>query len=96
MSRNAIQEIRQAMASEEFGLAERLWNQYAGQLRHAITDGSATEAALSATCELVDWSALVVKAFRAHAAAQLNSLHVAEVYSGAGSRKPRAIVRASF
>lgn len=93
---DAIQEIRQAFASEDFAMADRLWNRYAGQLRQAILDGSATEATLSETRQLVDWSALVVKAFRAHAGAQLNSFHVAEVYGGAGSQEPRPIVRASF
>jgi hypothetical protein len=96
MTCNAIPEIRQAFASEDFATADRLWNRYAGQLRQAILDGSATEATLSETRELVDWSALVVKAFRAHSVAQLNSMHVTEVYSVAGSREPRAIVRASF
>jgi hypothetical protein len=83
---HAIQEIRQAFASEDFALADRLWNRYAGHLRQAILDGTATEATLSQTRELVDWSALVGKAFRAHSAAQLNSMHVAEVYSAAGSQ----------
>jgi hypothetical protein len=96
MQQLSLEPIRQAVSSEEFALAERLWNQYTGQLRQAILDGSATEAMLSATRELVDWSVLVVKAFRAHSVAQLNTLHAAEVYGGAGSREPRAIVRASF
>jgi hypothetical protein len=96
MSCNAIDEIRQAIASEDFAMAEHKWNQYAGQLRQAILDGSATEAMLSETRQLVDWSALVVKAFHAHAGAQLDSLHVAEVYSGTGSREPRPIIGASF
>jgi hypothetical protein len=92
----SLEPIRQAIASEEFAQAERLWDQYADLLRRAILDGSATEAMLSETRELVAWSALVVKAFGAHSAAQLNSLHIAEVYGGAGSPEPRAIVRASF
>jgi hypothetical protein len=96
MNCHAIEEIRHAIASEEFGLADVLWNRYAGQLRKAILDGSATEATLSETNELVAWSALAVKAFRAHSAAQLNSMRVTEVYSFAGSREPRAVIRASF
>jgi hypothetical protein len=96
MEQFSLEPIRQAVNSEEFDRAGRLWEQYAGQLHQAILDGSATGAMLSETRQLVDWSALVVKAFRAHAGAQLNSLHVAEVYGGAGSRESRAIIRASF
>ena len=96
MQQFPLEPIRQAVSSEEFELAKRLWNRYAGQLHQAILDGSATEAMLSEIRELVDWSMLVAKAFRAHTVAQLNTLHAAEVYGGAGSREPRAIVRASF
>ena len=96
MEQFSLEPIRQAVNSEEFDRAGRLWEQYACRLDRAILDGSATGAMLLETRQLVDWAALVVKAFRAHTGAQLNSLHVAEVYGGAGSREPRAIIRASF
>jgi hypothetical protein len=81
MNPQAIQAIRSAFASGEFGHAQRLWNAYAGQLRQAIVEGSATEAMLSETRHLVDWSRLVVIAFRGHAADRLLSARLAQLYS---------------
>jgi hypothetical protein len=95
MSCTTIAEIRQAIASEEFALAERLWNQYAGQLRQAITDRTATGAMLSETRQLIDWSALVVRAFRAHAMDRLNSASLGQMYSRP-TPEPYHMVRASF
>jgi hypothetical protein len=95
MSCNAIEEIRQAFASEEFATAERLWNQYAGQLCQAIIVGAATEAMLLETRQLIDWSALVVKAFRSHAVDRLNSARLAQLYS-TPTPEPYHLVRASF
>jgi hypothetical protein len=72
--------IRQAMASEEFAAAQRLWTAYAEQVRMAILDGSATEGMMAEMGELVAWSRLVVQSFRAHAGEQVSRTHVARVY----------------
>ena len=95
MNAKAIEGIRRAFASGEFAKAQRLWAEYAGQLRHAILEGSATEAMLRETGELIDWSRLAVKAFRAHAVDRLNSARLAQLYSSP-TREPYRVVRASF
>ena len=77
---NARESIRQAMASEEFATAQRLWNAYADGVRSAILDGSATEGTMAEMRELVGWSRLVVQSFRAHAGDQVNRAHVARAY----------------
>lgn len=80
MSRDVRESIRQAIASEEFATAQRLWNAYADGLRAAILDGSANERMMAEMGELVGWSRLVVQSFRAHAGDQVNRAHVARVY----------------
>ena len=77
---DARESIRQAMASEEFATAQRLWDVYAEQVRLAILDGSATEGMMAEMRELVGWSRMVVQSFRAHAGDQVNRAHVARVY----------------
>ena len=68
------------MASGEFTTAQRLWHTYAEQVRAAILEGSATTNLMTEMRELVDWSRLVVQAFRAHTGDQVNRAHVARVY----------------
>jgi hypothetical protein len=80
LNRDARELIRQAMASEEFAAAQRLWNAYAEQVRLAILDGSATESMMAETRDLVGWSRMVVQSFRAHAGDRVNRAHVARVY----------------
>src|SRR5205814_42008 len=63
----AIEAIRLALACEEFAKAQSLWTEHASQLRQAILDGSATQAMLSETRELIGWSRLVVLACHGHA-----------------------------
>jgi hypothetical protein len=80
LNKDARESIRQAMASEEFARAQRLWDTYAEQVRAAILDGSATEGMMAEMRELVGWSRMVVQSFRAHAGDQVNRAHVARVY----------------
>jgi hypothetical protein len=80
LNSDARESIRQAMASEEFDTAQRLWKAYAEQVRLAILDGSATEGMMADMRELVGWSRVVVQSFRAHAGDQVNRAHVARAY----------------
>ena len=91
----AVEAIRLALACEEFAKAQSLWTEHAGQLRQAILEGSATQAMLSETGELIGWSRLVVQAFRAHAVDQLNGARLLEVYSCPTPERPH-VVRATF
>jgi hypothetical protein len=87
--------IRKAFASGEFAKGERLWNEYARQLREAIAAGTATGKLLSDTGELVAWCRLAVRVFRAHATCRLNSAYVTGAYGNPEPLRPR-LVRASF
>jgi hypothetical protein len=80
LNSDSRESIRRAMASQEFAVAQRLWDTYAEQIRLAILDGSATEGMMADMCELVGWSRVVVQSFRAHAGDQVNRAHVARVY----------------
>ncbi len=95
MHRKAMEAIRRAFASGEFAKAQRLWTEYAGELHQAILEGSATEAMLSETRELIDWSRLVVRAFRARAVDRLNGARLTQIYSYSAP-EPHRVVRASF
>jgi len=87
--------IRDAFASGEFAKAQRLWGDYAEQLRQSIGAGTATAAMLAETRELIDWSALRVKVHRAHAAHQLTGLYLAGFYQEPKPDRPVGI-RVSF
>ncbi|MEO8597957.1 MAG: hypothetical protein ABI759_31845 [Candidatus Solibacter sp.] len=76
------QAIRQALASEAFGTAQRLWEEYAATVRQEIEAGTATAAGMAEMRELVEWSRLVTLSFRAHAAGRLSQSHAARAYSG--------------
>ena len=72
--------IRNAFASGEFAKAQRLWDDYAAQLRLAIQAGTASETLMTETRELIEWARMVVISFRAGAAARLNRARVAQIY----------------
>jgi hypothetical protein len=75
--------IRQAMASGQFQLAERLWSGYAARLKEELRGGALTKASLEEARELVEWSRLVVLCLRARSQARLSSLHIAGAYGSA-------------
>jgi hypothetical protein len=75
--------IREAFASGEFAKGQRLWSQFAADLRVAIEEGLATPAAMADAARLLEWARLVVKCFRAHGQARLDGARVAATYAGA-------------
>jgi len=83
--------IRGAFASGEFTKARRLWCEYAGQLEQSVAGGTATSAMFKEARELIDWSALIVKVFRAHAASQLTSLYLAGIYQNPQPELPAKV-----
>ncbi|HUI79181.1 MAG TPA: hypothetical protein VLY24_14750 [Bryobacteraceae bacterium] len=85
--------IRQAVASGEYQLAERLWNGYIAGLKELLRSGTLTKEILEEAGELVEWSRVTVLCMRAHAQGRLGSLHIAEAYHQAlPSQAPRLIV----
>ena len=75
-----MDEIRQAIESEEFAKARRLWSAYADQLQAAIVDGTATQKMMTETGGLLAWSRMAIHSFRTHSADQLRRSHVGKVY----------------
>jgi hypothetical protein len=75
--------IRQAVASEQFQLAERLWTGYMSRLKEDLRRGSLTQASLEEARDLLEWSRLTVLCMRAHVQARLGTLHIAGAYGDA-------------
>ena len=88
--------IRQAISSEEFGRAQRLWNECAAALAGELRRGCLTQARLSEVRELVEWSRNVVSCERAYLLDRLNSLHVAGEYELGVPPPARRLVEARF
>ena len=72
--------IRAAIAREDFAGAQRLWDEYAGELQQAVLDGVATAPQMAEARELFEWARLAIAALRAHAADRLGCLHAAQIY----------------
>jgi len=86
--------IRQAIASRQFPLAERLWTAYMTRLREQLKNGQLTEAHLREARELLNWSREVVLCMRAHAQSRLGSLHIAQAYDSLPpAHSPRLLQR---
>ncbi len=85
--------IRQAVASGQFELAERLWSSYMAGFEEELRCGSLTEACLQEARELTEWSRLVVLCMRAHIQERLGSLHIAGEYTNAppATQSPRIV-----
>ncbi len=75
-----LEDIRQAVAAEEYERAQHLWSQCAAEVGQELNLGSLTEARLVEIRELVEWSRSVVLCARSHMLDQLNSLHIAGEY----------------
>jgi hypothetical protein len=88
--------IRQAMASGQFQVAERLWTSYASRLQEELRRGLLTKASLEEARELVEWSRLTVLCMRAHAQARLGGLHIAGAYSYAPQAKSPRLIQTSL
>jgi|tagenome__1003787_1003787.scaffolds.fasta_scaffold17535439_1 hypothetical protein len=84
MNHDRTNAIRQAMSSEQFEAARHLWDEYAGSVRKAIENGTASPAMMSEMRDLVEWSRVVALSFRAHASDRLNQWHAAKVYGQPG------------
>jgi hypothetical protein len=87
MNAEALAEIRRALAGGEFAVARRLWESYAGELRIAIEAGTATEASMAETRELLGYARVTVRSFQAHAAARLGATHAACAYELAARKR---------
>jgi hypothetical protein len=96
MPPRALESIRQAVSSGEFGRAQDLWKECAAGLAEDLSNGCLTEARLKEVREMVEWSRTVVLCARAHLQKRLNSLHVAREYEIPVPRRAHRLVSASF
>jgi hypothetical protein len=91
MDNQHIDPIRRAVASGEFHQATLLWNEYVVEIREEIGRGTCTQARMTETAELVEWSRGVVLCDRAHAQGQLTTIWVASQYGPADSPPPSCL-----
>ncbi len=75
-------QIRRALASEEFERARRLWEDYVEGLRRKILRGEAAVPELEMAAELLQTARDSLAAFRARSAARLAQAKAASAYSG--------------
>lgn len=73
--------IRKSVASGDFQSALRLWNVYAAAIGEEICRGTCTKDRIAEVREFMEWVRPAVLCARAHAQAQLNTIHVSELYS---------------
>ncbi|HEV3329949.1 MAG TPA: hypothetical protein VG096_03140 [Bryobacteraceae bacterium] len=92
----ATDPIRQAVASGQFQLAERLWNGYMTRLKEEMRRGSLAAASLEEAHELLEWSRVTVLCMRAHAQSQLGNLHIAGAYVDAPPSVSSRIIQTSL
>ncbi|HZY60058.1 MAG TPA: hypothetical protein VFE56_09860 [Candidatus Binataceae bacterium] len=95
MENDITDRIRDAIASEEYGAALRLWNDYAGLLRGELSRGELSAERMAATRELFEWSRSVLVCARAHMVDRLNALHAAGVYAAQAAGQS-SLSRTSF
>jgi hypothetical protein len=88
--------IRQAMASGQYQLAERLWNGYMVRLKEDLRRGSLTQNTLDEARELLEWSRVSVRCMCAHAQARLGVLHIAAAYGDAPPPSSPRLIQSSF
>jgi len=88
--------IRQAMATGQYELAERLWNGYMARLQEELQRGSLTQASLDDAREILEWSRLTMACARARAQSRLGSLHIAGAYDYAPPAPSPRIIQSSF
>ena len=81
MEAEAAARIREAIGSEDYHLASRLWNLYAGQLRDELLGGTVSEARMAEARELAGWGREVLICARTLALENLKALNVARTYA---------------
>jgi hypothetical protein len=74
--------IREAIASEDYGAALSLWNDFAAQLRSEVSRGVASRERMTQMRELFEWSRVALLCARAQNQDRLNAFRVAAVYAG--------------
>ena len=87
--KGTTEDIRAALAGEEYAKASRLWKRYAEGLRESVQNLSASEADLEEARRLVSWANTLVKCRRAEAEAMIGEARGRAAYAAAAPREPR-------
>lgn len=92
MSGTSAKSVRDAVASGDYQLAIKMWEQYAA----AIAAVKPTRESLAEAAELIEWARPLLDAARSDAGERLRALHVAGVYGNRGASRRQPHVRTSF
>jgi hypothetical protein len=77
------QEIREAIAAQDYALAARLWNAYVSQVRQQLNDGSFPAVRMEELRDLFEWGRNALLCARSQNLDRLNAIHVAAAYTSA-------------
>ena len=81
MDRDTPQEIREAIAAQDYSTALRLWNAYVDQVRRAMGSGDFPAERMAELNELFHWGRCALLCERSHCLDRLNALHIAAIYN---------------
>ena len=87
--------MREAIASEDYGTASRLWDDYARQLRDRLRTGAVSVEEMAEARDLFEWSRAALLHARSQFLDRINTLHVAGAYARKDCPRTGSL-RASF
>lgn len=83
MEGELTQEIREAIAAQDYALALRLWNAYVSQVRQELNDRSFPAERMAELRELFEWGRNALLCARSQNQDHLNAIHVVAAYTSA-------------
>ena len=81
MQSEAVQEIREAIAAQDYRTALRLWNGYVNQVRCDLSNGDFPAERVAEVRELFHWGRSALLCSRSHYLDRLNATYVAAAYT---------------
>ena len=89
-----LDNIREAIAREDYEQALAQWNDFTGRMEEAIRKGTLGGDRMQEIGETVEWSRTVLRSAQAHLQSRLDSLRAAALYlAGSGSRTAERVRR---
>lgn len=81
MAGELTQEIREAIAAQDYALALHLWNAYVGQVRQEIKEGGFHAGRMAELRKLFEWGRNALLCARSQNLDHLNAIHVVAAYT---------------
>jgi hypothetical protein len=81
MESEFIQEIREAIAAQDYALAFRLWNAYVSKIRQESDEGSFPAERMAELRDLFKWGRDALLCARSQYLDHLNAIHVVAAYT---------------